>query len=137
MIIYYLRDFYDAMGFRSDDLIFPKKKIVYLCRGMKYIALIFSLYFALLALLPCQDREDMMASITHSTFQKSHAPNDERGQETCPPFCTCSCCSTARHLTEVVRTEIFTKTIFTEYPHLEIPALQEQPINIWQPPQIS
>ncbi|WP_352432890.1 DUF6660 family protein [Mucilaginibacter sp. PAMB04168] len=104
---------------------------------MRYIAFIFSIYFVLLALLPCQDREDMIASITHTTVQKSHAPNDERGQETCPPFCTCSCCSTARHLTETVRTGIFTKTVFTEYPHLIIPVLQEQPINIWQPPQIS
>ncbi|MDN3584955.1 DUF6660 family protein [Mucilaginibacter flavus] len=104
---------------------------------MKYIAFIFSIYFTLLALLPCQDREDMIASVMHVTIQKSHAPSDERGQETCPPFCTCSCCSTARHLTATVAIGVFTKTIASVYPDYSIPAVQEQPINIWQPPQIS
>lgn len=104
---------------------------------MRYIAFIFSIYFTMLALLPCQDREDMIAGVIHVTLQKSHSPNDERGQETCPPFCTCSCCSTARQLTAIVTTSIFTKSIATEYPDLGIPAVQDQPINIWQPPQIS
>jgi len=103
---------------------------------MKYVCIIFSIYFTLLALLPCQDKEDMIASITHTTIQKSHAPADERGQETCPPFCTCSCCSTARHLTATVTTGIFTKKLQSVYPAYGIPAIQEQPINIWQPPQI-
>ncbi len=104
---------------------------------MRYFAFIFSLYFALLALLPCQDREDMIASVMHVTIQKSHSPNDERGQETCPPFCTCSCCSTARHLTTKQVISVFSKTVVREYPELEIPSVQEQSINIWQPPQIS
>ncbi len=104
---------------------------------MKYVAFIFSIYFPLLALLPCQDREDMIASVMHVTIQKGHSCNEQRGQETCPPFCTCSCCSTARHLTVTVKIGIFTKSVTREYPDYAIPALQEQPINIWQPPQIS
>lgn len=78
----------------------------------------------------------MIASVMHLTIQKSHAPNDERGQETCPPFCTCSCCSTARDLTVTVTIGVFTKTIASEYPDYDIPAIQKQPIKIWQPPQI-
>ncbi|WP_407667016.1 DUF6660 family protein [Mucilaginibacter sabulilitoris] len=104
---------------------------------MRYIAFIFSVYFILLAVLPCQDREDMIANVMHVTIQKSHAPNDERGQETCPPFCTCSCCSTARHLTTKQNITVFSKTVTRDYPEFAIPAVQEQPINIWQPPQIS
>jgi len=79
----------------------------------------------------------MIASVIQVTIQKSHSANDERDQETCPPFCTCSCCSTARHLTKTVTTSIFTKAITREYPDYGIPAVQKQPIKIWQPPQIS
>jgi hypothetical protein len=104
---------------------------------MRYLGFIFSLYFALLAMLPCQDREDMIANAMHVTIQQSHSANDERGQETCPPFCTCSCCSTARHLTQADTTRYFTQTITREYPEYGIPTVQEQPINIWQPPQIA
>ncbi|SFT02247.1 DUF6660 family protein [Mucilaginibacter polytrichastri] len=103
---------------------------------MKYIAFIFSIYFTLLALLPCQDREDMIASVIHVTLQKSHSTNDERGQETCPPFCTCQCCSTARQLTATITTAIHTQQVVREYPDYGIPAIQKQPIKIWQPPQI-
>ncbi|MBD1362571.1 hypothetical protein IDJ77_02005 [Mucilaginibacter sp. ZT4R22] len=102
---------------------------------MRYIAFIFSFYFTLLTLLPCQDRDDMIGSITHVTLQKNHSPNDERGQETCPPFCTCSCCSTARQLTATINTGIHTQQVVREYPDYGIPAIQKQPIKIWQPPQ--
>ncbi|WP_394771894.1 DUF6660 family protein [Mucilaginibacter sp.] len=104
---------------------------------MKYVAFIFSIYFTLLALLPCQDREDMIASVMHTTVQKSHSPNNERGQETCPPFCTCSCCSTARILSSNVKVGGFIKPITRVYPDYAIPALRKQLIKIWQPPQIA
>ena len=103
---------------------------------MKYIAILFSLYFSILAVLPCQDRNDMIASVIHRTIQKSHSANDERGQETCPPFCTCNCCSSARTLSATVTTKVYIKSITREYPNYSIPAVQEQPIKIWQPPQI-
>ncbi|QEM09074.1 DUF6660 family protein [Mucilaginibacter rubeus] len=103
---------------------------------MKYLAIIFSVYMTILAILPCQDREDMIASVMHVTVQKSHSANDERGQETCPPFCTCSCCSTARTLTAKITIKVFTKSITREYPNYSTLAIQDQPINIWQPPQI-
>lgn len=103
---------------------------------MKYLAIILSVYMTLLSLLPCQDKEDMIAGITHITLQKSHSPNDERGQETCTPFCTCSCCSTARYLTATVTTGIHVQQVVRDYPDYGIPAIQQQPIKIWQPPQI-
>jgi hypothetical protein len=98
---------------------------------MRYLAFIFSLYFILLALLPCQDRENMIASVTHV-----NSCDTKNGQDVCPPFCTCSCCYTARHLTSRVVVTVFTKSVTRVYPDLEIPAIQEQPIKIWQPPQI-
>ncbi|MDO3641494.1 DUF6660 family protein [Mucilaginibacter sp. L3T2-6] len=104
---------------------------------MKYLAIIFSLYFTVLAILPCQDREDMIASVMHVTFQKSHSPHDERGQETCPPFCTCSCCSTARLLTSSPILTFDTQAVVRTYQEYLTPAVQKQSVNIWQPPQIA
>jgi hypothetical protein len=104
---------------------------------MKYMALLFSIYFAVLAILPCQDREDMIASVMHLTIKKGHACNDQKGQETCPPFCTCSCCSTARILTAKADLKLDVKVgLRKEYPQQTVPAVQEQALAIWQPPQI-
>ncbi|MGZ3873030.1 MAG: DUF6660 family protein [Mucilaginibacter sp.] len=108
----------------------------YICHEMRYMALLFSLYFTALAVLPCQDREDRIASaVNQVTIQKSHSCNEQKSQETCPPFCTCSCCSTASHLTKVLTTPIFTKPITREYRDYRTSAISEQPVKIWQPPQ--
>lgn len=104
---------------------------------MKYVAIIFSLYFTILAVLPCQDREDMIASVIHVTIKKSHSCNEQKGQETCPPFCTCSCCSTARHLTSKTVYAIHTQAIVRTYRDYVTPATQKQSIKIWQPPQLA
>ncbi|WP_428329333.1 DUF6660 family protein [Mucilaginibacter sp.] len=103
---------------------------------MKYLAILFSLYFTVLAVLPCQDKDGMIAGVIHQTIKKSHSATDERAQETCPPFCTCSCCSTARTLTATSTIIVFTRLVTREYPDYSIPAVQEQQVKIWQPPQI-
>ncbi|WP_091156307.1 DUF6660 family protein [Mucilaginibacter pineti] len=102
---------------------------------MKYLAFLFSLYFTLLAILPCQDREDNMASVVHATIQTTHSGNDHAGQEVCPPFCTCTCCSTARNLVSKPVSGLFFKVVDRQYPDSKIPAVQEQSMAIWQPPQ--
>jgi len=104
---------------------------------MKYLAILFSLYFTVLAIMPCQDRSDLVAGSAFSTIHKSHSADEQNGKETCPPFCTCSCCSTARTLTAMVTVAVFNKPVTREYPDYGIPAIQEQPIKIWQPPQIA
>ncbi|WP_143167080.1 DUF6660 family protein [Mucilaginibacter sp. OK098] len=105
---------------------------------MKYLAFIFSIYFVLLALLPCQDRNEIAAHVKiHAAVQQSHSGNDLCGQETCPPFCSCTCCSTARQLTSNPALTIFTQTIARSYAEHAVAAIREQSIAIWQPPQIS
>lgn len=105
--------------------------------SVKYFAIIFSVYMTILAVLPCQDRDNVIASNIHVTVSKSNSANNECGQEICPPFCTCSCCSTARVLVAKITVSIFSLTFSREYPAYGIPAVQDQPINIWQPPQLS
>jgi hypothetical protein len=104
---------------------------------MKYLAILFSLYFSVLAIIPCQDKSDIAAKSASSTIHKSHSANEQNGQETCPPFCTCSCCSTDRNLTTNSITIVFFKVLDHQYPDGKILSVQEQPIAIWQPPQIA
>jgi len=104
---------------------------------MKLVTIILSIYMTILAIMPCQDSNDVIARVMQVTLHKSHSPNDERGQEVCPPFCTCNCCSTARTLTAIVTTRVFTKSITREYADYDVAAVQKQPIKIWQPPQIA
>ena len=104
---------------------------------MKYLAFIFSIYFVLLALLPCQDRNEIATQVkTLASVQKSHPGNDQCGQESCPPFCSCTCCSTARKLTANSVFAIFTQTIARSYAEHAVAAICEQSVAIWQPPQI-
>ena len=104
---------------------------------MKYLALVFSVYFAWLAILPCQDKENMKTSAVHITIRNANACNDEKSQETCPPFCTCTCCSTARVL--IAQAHFFSVAQLTlrKYPRPTVPALQKRILTIWQPPKIS
>lgn len=103
---------------------------------MKYLALFISLYCTLLAILPCQDRADIAAEIIHVTIQKSHATSGRCSQETCPPFCSCSCCSNARQVSSKAALFFFTKALASVYPVLVTPRIQSQAISIWQPPQL-
>jgi hypothetical protein len=104
---------------------------------MKYFAFILSMFFMSLALFPCQDNEDMALSVIHVSIQKSHSGDNHADQESCPPFCSCSCCSTARQLTSMITMTVFSQTVTHLYPDYAISAIQEQAIKIWQPPQIA
>jgi len=104
---------------------------------MKYLALLISLYCTFLAILPCQDREDVAAQVTHVIIQKGHATPERCSQETCPPFCNCTCCSSARQVVSKTSLTVFTKTVVPVYPGLSTPETQSKAISIWQPPQLS
>lgn len=105
---------------------------------MKLFTFFLAIYLVSLALIPCGDKKDCnlaakqgisaIASETHS--KKAHA------EETCTPFCICSCCSISMNAAiaviyisipseKVDNTIAFTKT----YP------LGSQ-LSVWQPPKI-
>jgi hypothetical protein len=104
---------------------------------MKYLTIIFSLYMTMLTLMPCQDNEDIAkSSLTVSSLQKSSKGIEHHEQEACPPFCTCACCSVSRHfpiVNEQVVIFSFSRVPYTSY---RMPAISEQPIDIYQPPKL-
>lgn len=106
---------------------------------MKYLALLFSLYMIILAVLPCRDRDDLADAVrSYTSIQKSHTADEKAGQETCPPFCTCACCSTVRTLTpQISFITVFIQSVSRTYAEASVPAIREQSISIWQPPRLA
>jgi hypothetical protein len=101
---------------------------------VKTIQILLSLYFLLLAGIPCVDAET-----AHSNRTTTEHSGDEH-QDLCPPFCTCNCCGTfALSQFQLISCELWN-------PHgVAIGKMPEyQPVfvsaffgNIWQPPKIS
>ncbi len=104
---------------------------------MKYITIIFSLYMTFLAFWPCRDSDDFGdIAKSYSSFTKTHSSEDSE-KETCTPFCTCACCSIVRTVaphSPVVT--IFQQEVKQTYGEPKVPALLDQVIAIWQPPQL-
>ncbi len=92
----------------------------------------------LLAFMPCGDKKDnAVFEKYHTTIQKDHSCNNLPDQETCPPFCTCSCCSTVRALQSQMVLEFTIAQVFRIYATQPTPAVQQMSVSIWQPPQLS
>ncbi len=105
---------------------------------MKYFTIIFSIYMTLLALSPCRDSEDFITiSKLVTADAKSHSADERAGMDTCNPFCTCTCCSTVRTLTSHEPVVIiFHQELKQTFSEPKVPALLEESISIWQPPQL-
>ncbi|MEO7212063.1 MAG: DUF6660 family protein [Mucilaginibacter sp.] len=105
---------------------------------MKAIALFFSIYMTILALMPGWDRQDNAAlTNAQTTVQRNHSCNNQGSQETCSPFCTCSCCSTVRALQSTITLVYNMHQVTNTYATYCTPAIQQMSLSIWQPPQLS
>lgn len=112
-------------------------KLFYTFVKMKILAVLLNLYMALLMLMPCQDRVDSPSGteISFSTHQESSA-KDDCGQELCPPFCSCACCSVGKHLPIVHVQENTEGSPSVLYTDVMTSAITKQPFAIWQPPKL-
>jgi len=102
---------------------------------MKYFAFLIGVYFSVLALMPCQDKENLSASEVYTSIQKDQSAHNQKEQDSCPPFCSCYCCSTARHITSKFLVTVFSKPVMRSYPDAVVCPVQEQSIKVWQPPR--
>ncbi len=70
------------------------KNICYICKSMKYLFIILSLYIVGLTVLPCAD--DIRNMYDSVAFHDDCSDNtDGSGSATtddCSPFCSCACC---------------------------------------------
>ncbi|HEY6142870.1 MAG TPA: DUF6660 family protein [Flavobacterium sp.] len=105
---------------------------------MKIINCIFSIYLIVLSCLPCADLE--VSSLSHSsqeisssTDKHSHNIND-----TCSPFCVCSCCGNQVFVDYTNYSfSSFKKIIDTKVPEYQSIFSSVYFGSIWQPPQLN
>jgi len=104
---------------------------------MRINALILSLITLCLSLYPCGDadtcideqRPDPIAGSDHE-----HSPRDE---DSCTPFCVCSCCSTHMQVPLDFSLSLFLENHNTKVStfYLDRPLLMDG-LSIWQPPRL-
>lgn len=104
---------------------------------MKLLNIILCLYMTLLGILPCQDKNDAAFMINTTSIQQAHHHEESAGKETCTPLCTCTCCSTVRTLTpQFTLASAVEVPVNQDYAQPSVPALADQVLSIWQPPQL-
>lgn len=107
--------------------------------SVKAIRFIFALYVLFLAVYPCSDDqtcvdEQKAGIVLIANEDHNHATNE---QDSCTPFCICSCCAAHIQLNQVANITITNLVHNTQLTTL----YQEKPVlnkgsSIWQPPRI-
>lgn len=104
---------------------------------MKWFSIILSLYFITLLCIPCHD--SINVHVDNENALESAAHDHTEHQDTCSPFCTCSCCGISVSIaalpnysnTSVAKPNSVEKIIF-ENTNLITQYLE----SIWQPPKV-
>ena len=110
----------------------------YYCDMKVMIRLLFTLYIAFLAVLPCSDKKLSIDENAGSFITASSYDHNDGEIHMCTPFCTCSCCSTHIRLISsfvVTITDPLHNTLLST-PYTERPSVNNSQ-SIWQPPKLS
>jgi len=102
---------------------------------MKIFACIFSLYLALLTVIPCCAFDDC----PDDKAETEQAANHENGDEdcgTCSPFFNCEGCATASVNTSIVSFTLTPLTVSKSYTEFLEPFMPDVHYDFWQPPKL-
>lgn len=101
----------------------------------KALYIFFAFYFLSLSVMPCNDEQDCKDS--QHVEQVAQAQDHDHANETCTPFCVCSCCAT-HILFSNFSTEFSviaeTAAVYSEASNADISSAV---ITIWQPPKLA
>ncbi|ASZ12855.1 hypothetical protein KTO58_10115 [Chitinophaga pendula] len=106
---------------------------------MKWWAYIFSCYFLLLAVLPCQDsKEAALPAITIASIYSADTPTEQQHHslDFCSPLCICFCCSVQVATPAFIALPPALPFTATNYQRVLNNSLPNIPHTIWQPPQL-
>lgn len=112
-----------------------------------YIAIrIFTIYMLILSLSPCGDGGSGIVELTKHYFgiEHNHISDHEQhskgcGDDTCTPFCVCSCCSMSIDLpTKIPYFVKHPSTKLVKFTSLETDfTMSSYILSIWHPPKFS
>ena len=100
---------------------------------MKCIAILFSFYLIALTLLPCSDVPESKANeqVSYSSQKSNHC-----SEEGCAPFCSCSCCAIGKYVDLQATIKLNNPIIQVTYIIRSNTAIEQQPVDVWQPPKL-
>ncbi|GAB2469555.1 hypothetical protein GCM10011375_40130 [Hymenobacter qilianensis] len=108
---------------------------------MRFLSIFFACYLAVLACLPCVDREpvraDNLQTLVTAASQQQEA-GTHAGLDWCTPMCQCQCCaSTSLPLALGIPLIVQPRTYYapSRFARLAPPGPRHLPGTIWQPPQ--
>jgi len=106
---------------------------------MKFFAYIFSIYILALSVMPCSDASNDCRSKTEVAERADAHSHKSDHNDTCSPFCICSCCNTPVNITFDSFSIKVNKPVATS---LKIPVFNfffasNYYGSIWKPPKIS
>jgi len=90
------------------------------------------IYFIALAAAPCGEI-DNCNELKKSEMSQDDSKHDD---ETCTPFCVCSCCAAHFLLADQEPIPVLLAEINTVYPAYEVSKISGAILPIWQPPKI-
>ncbi len=103
---------------------------------MKLFHILLSIYILALSSLSCTDVDDIHAKKVTSEIS-SGQPANPHEDETCSPFCICTCCgSMAVHFSE--KTPVSpTEFVFSNFSFSQENDVIDISFSVWQPPKIA
>jgi hypothetical protein len=102
---------------------------------MKIFAYIFSVYLALLTVIPCCVFDDC----PDDKAETEQSANHENGDEdcgTCSPFFSCEGCASASVNTSILSFTLAPFTVTKTYTEFLLPFMPDVHYDFWQPPKI-
>lgn len=105
---------------------------------MKYLAVFFSFYLLVLALMPCRDVSDIAADAkTSFSFHADSGGMEKCNQDACAPFCSCNCCQTGKNFPIQFITISVELAVQVSHSLYAASAPRKQAVDVWQPPKLA
>jgi len=128
---------------KNKHLKYHKLKIFFtFVPSMKWLVIIWTFYLVAISMLPCSDYSNRCEDrpLTTQTSNQEHDHNRD-SDDSCTPFCHCSCCSISIAFTDVsivphlekTSPSFFAKKLFWNNDFF----VSAYSGNIWQPPRIN
>lgn len=105
---------------------------------MRFFTITISFYILVVSLLPCGDMSECHENTKVSFSASTNHDNHKHDNETCSPFCICSCCgSTVINLDNMATFSDFVLLHSKAFPVFKQTFISVEYFHIWQPPKIS
>ncbi|WP_410495154.1 DUF6660 family protein [Chryseobacterium sp. SNU WT5] len=105
---------------------------------MKIVALVLSLFFAILITVSCNDGISPFSNVSSTSIKKSEVFSHPSDLDACSVFCPCACCGIVM-VFEKINLQIKDSTEINHNSKIvdfQLFTISKIPFGIWQPPKL-